>query len=156
MRTNRFGLVIALGVLFVLPINALADGDVFADLSFESACAKADKETALKSRFNVRVLPTVLFVKSDQTEVSRFEGYRSPSEFVEFGGSVLSGDAPPPGGAPGGGGQAAPAPQAVVAKIPMMSGLESDKGYWRWIAMFALAAVVCVSCFKNPKRSHNN
>ena len=203
MRTNRFGLVIALGVLFVLPINALADGDVFADLSFESACAKAresnklvvvdfwadwcgyckqmdretwpkqevqewisknaiaikvdaDKETALKSRFNVRGLPTVLFVKSDQAEVSRFEGYRSPSEFVEFGGLVLSGDAPPPGGAPSGGGQAAPAPQAVVAKIPMMSGLESDKGYWRWIAMFALAAVVCVSCFKNPKRSHNN
>lgn len=210
MPTNRLGLVIALGLLFVLPTSASADGDIFADLSFESACAKAgesnklvvvdfwadwcgyckqmdketwpkeevqewisknaiaikidfDKEASLKRRFNVQVLPTVLFVKSDQTEVARFEGYRSPSDFVEFGGLVLAGKAPLPqseaGGNTGGSrgrGRNAPASQTTVAKIPMMGGLSSEKGYWRWIAMFALAAVVCVSCFKNPKRSHNN
>ena len=203
MRTNRFGLVLALSVLFVLPINASADGDVFADLTLEAALAKAgetdkmvvidffadwcgpckmmdketwpeesvvawveknailikvdvDKEEAVAKEFNVTAMPTVVFLKADKSEISRFVGGYQASEFVSFGNKVLSGDAPPPGGAAGGGGQAAPASQAVVAKIPIMSGLNSEKGYWRWIAMFALAAVVCVSCFKNPKRSHNN
>ncbi len=208
MRTNRFGLVIALGLLFVLPINASADGDIFADLTLEAALAKAgetdrmvvidffatwcgpckmmdketwpqedvvawvgkhailikvdvDKEEAIAKEFNVIGMPTVVFLKADKSEISRFVGGYLATEFVSFSNKVLSGDAPPPGAASSGGdsrdrGRNAPASQATVAKIPTMGGLSSEKGYWRWIAMFALAAVVCVSCFKNPKRSHNN
>ena len=208
MRTNSLRLVIALGLLFVLPINASADGDIFADLTLEAALAKAgetdkmvvidffatwcapckmmdketwphedvvawvekhailikvdvDKEEALAKEFNVTMMPTIVFLKADKSEISRMVGGYPATEFVSFGNKVLSGDAPPPGAAPSGGdsrsrGQKAPASQAAVAKIPTMGGLESEKGYLRWIAMFALAAVVCVSCFKNPKRSHNN
>ena len=208
MQTNRLGFVIALGLLFVLPTQASADGDIFADLSLEAALAKAgetdkmvvldffatwcgpciqmdketwphkdvvawvgkhailikidvDKEEAVAKEFNVTAMPTVVFLKADKSEISRFVGGYPASEFVSFGNKVLSGDAPPPGAAPSGGdfssrGRNAPASQAAVAKIPTMGGLSSDKAYLRWIAMFALAAVVCVSCFKNPKRSHNN
>ncbi len=210
MRTNRFGLVIALGLLFVLPTMASADGGVFADLTLEAALAKAgetdkmvvidffatwcgpckvmDKETwphkdvvawveknailikvdvdieeAVAKEFNITAMPTVVFLKADKSEISRFVDAYSATQFVSFGNKVLSGDAPPPGAAPSGGdfqgrdrGRNAPASQATVAKIPTMSGLSSDKAYLRWIALFALAAVVCVSCFKNPKRSHNN
>ncbi len=106
-------------------------------------------------------MPTVVFLKADKSEISRFVGGYPASEFVSFGNKVLSGDAPPAGAAQSGRdsssrGRNAPASQIAVAKIPTMGGLSSEKGYWRWIAMFALAAVVCVSCFKNPKRSHNN
>ena len=210
MRTNRLGLVIALGLLFVLPTKAYADGDIFADLTLEAALAKAgetdkmvvidffatwcgpckqmdkdtwphedvvawvekhailikvdvDKEEAVAKEFNITAMPTVVFLKADKSEISRFVDAYSATQFVSFGNKVLSGDAPPPGAAPSGGdtqgrdrGRNAPASQAAVAKIPTMSSLGSEKAYWRWIAMFALAAVVCVSCFKNPKRSHNN
>ena len=208
MPTTRLGFVIALGLLFVLPTKASADGDIFADLTLEAALAKAgetdkmvvidffatwcgpckqmDKETwphedvvawvekhailikvdvdieeALAKEFNITGMPTVVFLKADKSEISRFSGGYPASEFVSFGNKVLSGDAPPPGAAPSGGesrdrGQNAPASQTTVAKIPTMGGLDSDKGYLRWIAMFALAAVVCASCFKNPKRAHNN
>ena len=210
MRTTRLGLVIALGLLFVLPIEASADGDIFADLSLEAALAKAgetdkmvvvdffatwcgpckmmdketwpqedvvawvgkhailikvdvDKEEAVAKDFNITAMPTVVFLKADKSEISRFVGGYPASEFISFANKVLSGDAPAPGAAPSGGdfedrdrGRNARASQATVAKIPTMSGLSSEKAYWRWIAMFALAAVVCVSCFKNPKRSHNN
>ncbi len=210
MRTNRLGLVIALGLLFVVPMNASADGDIFADLTLEAALAKAaetdkmvvvdffatwcgpckdmdkqtwphedvvawvekhailikidvDKEEAVAKEFNITAMPTVVFLKADKSEISRFMGGYPASEFVSFGNKVLSGDAPPPGSTVSGGdsqardrGRNAPASQAAVAKIPTMSALSSEKAYWRWIAMFALAGVVCVSCFKNPKRSHNN
>ncbi len=210
MRTTRLGLVIALGLLFVLPIEASADGDIFADLTLEAALAKAgetdkmvvvdffatwcgpckmmdketwpqedvvawvgkhailikvdvDKEEAVAKDFNITAMPTVVFLKADKSEISRFVGGYPASEFISFANKVLSGDAPAPGAAPSGGdfedrdrGRNARASQATVAKIPTMSGLSSEKAYWRWIAMFALAAVVCVSCFKNPKRSHNN
>ena len=208
MPTNRTGLVIALGLLFVLPTNASADGDVFADLTLDAALAKAgetdkmvvvdfyatwcgpckmmDKETwpqedvvawveknailikvdvdieeAVAKEFNITAMPTVVFLKADKSEISRFVGGYPATEFVSFANKVLSGDAPPPGAAPSGGdfsgrGRNAPSSQATVAKIPTMGGLSSDKAYLRWIALFALAAVVCVSCFKNPKRSHNN
>lgn len=208
MRINRLGLVIALGLLFVLPTKAYADGDIFADLTLEAALAKAgetdkmvvldffatwcgpciqmdketwphkdvvawveknailikvdvDKEEAVAKEFNITAMPTVVFLKADKSEISRFVGGYPASEFVSFANKVLSGDAPPPGGASSGGdfssrGRNAPASQGAVAKIPTMGGLSSDKAYLRWIAMFALAAVVCVSCFKNPKRSHNN
>ncbi len=210
MRTNRLGLIIALGLLFVLPIEASADGDIFADLTLEAALAKAgetdkmvvvdffatwcgpckmmdketwpqedvvawvgkhailikvdvDKEEAVAKDFNITAMPTVVFLKADKSEISRFVGGYPASEFISFANKVLSGDAPAPGAAPSGGdfedrdrGRNARASQATVAKIPTMSGLSSEKAYWRWIAMFALAAVVCVSCFKNPKRSHNN
>ncbi len=210
MPTNRLGLVIALGLLFVLPTNASADGDVFADLTLDAALAKAgetdkmvvidfyatwcgpckmmdkdtwphkdvvawveknailikvdvDKEETVAKEFNITAMPTVVFLKADKSEISRFVGGYLATEFVSFANKVLSGDAPPPGAAPSGGdsqgrdrGRNSRASQATVAKIPTMGGLSSEKGYWRWIAMFALAAVVCVSCFKNPKRSHNN
>ena len=208
MRTNRLGLVIALGLLLVLPTKASADGDIFADLTLEAALVKAgetdrmvvidffatwcgpckmmdketwpqedvvawvgkhailikidvDQEEAVAKEFNVTAMPTVVFLKADKSEISRFVGGYPASEFISFANKVLSGDAPPPGSAPSGGdfssrGRNAPASQTTVAKIPTMSGLSSEKGYWRWIAMFALAGVVCVSCFKNPKRSHNN
>ena len=208
MPTNRLGLVIALGLLFVLPTIVSADGDVFADLTLEAALTKAgetdkmvvidffatwcgpckmmdketwphkdvvawveknailikvdvDKEVAVAKEFNITAMPTIVFLKADKSEISRFVDAYSATQFVSFGNKVLSGDAPPPGAAPSGGdsrsrGRNAPASQTAVAKIPTMSGLGSEKGYWRWIAMFALAAVVCVSCFKNPKRSHNN
>ncbi|MCZ6653970.1 MAG: thioredoxin family protein [Planctomycetota bacterium] len=208
MQTNRLGFVIALGLLFVLPTQASADGDIFADLSLEAAVAKAgetdkmvvldffatwcgpciqmdketwphkdvvawveknailikvdvDKEEAVAKEFNITAMPTVVFLKADKSEISRFVGGYPASEFVSFGNKVLSGDAPPPGGASSGGdfsssGRNAPASQAAVAKIPTMGGLDTEKAYLRWITLFALAAVVCVSCFKNPKRSHNN
>ncbi len=210
MRTNPFRLVIALGLLFVVPINASADDDVFADLTLEAALAKAgktdkmvvidffatwcgpckmmdketwpqedvvawvgkhailikvdvDKEEAIAKEFNVTAMPTVLFLKADKSEISRFVGGYPATEFVSFANKVLSGDAPAPGAAPSGGdsqdrdrARSALVSQTAVAKLPTMSGLSSEKGYWRWIAMFALAGVVCVSCFKNPKRSHNN
>ncbi len=210
MRTNRLGLVIALGLLFVLPTKASADGDIFADLTLEAALAKAgetdkmvvldffatwcppcvqmdketwphkdvvawveknailikvdvDKEKAVAEQFNITAMPTIVFLKADKSEISRFVDFYTATQFVSFGNKVLSGDAPPPGAAPSGGGSQgrdrgrnAPASQTAVAKIPTMGGLNSEKAYWRWIAMFALAAVVCVSCFKNPKRSHNN
>ncbi len=208
MQTNRLGFVIALGLLFVLPTQASADGDIFADLSLEAALAKAgeadkmvvlnffatwcgpciqmdketwphkdvvawvgkhailikidvDKDEAVAKEFNVVAMPTVVFLKADKSEISRFVGGYLASEFVSFGNKVLSGDAPPPGAAPSGGdfrssGRNAPASQATVAKIPTMGGLDTEKAYLRWITLFALAAVVCVSCFKNPKRSHNN
>ena len=210
MPTTRLGLVIALGLLFVLPTRASADGDIFADLTLEAALAKAgetdkmvvidffatwcgpckqmdkdtwpdedvvawvekhailikvdvDKEEALAKEFNITGMPTVVFLKADKSEISRFSGGYPASEFISFGDKVLSGDAPPPGAAPSGGdtqgrdrGRNAPASQAAVAKIPTMGSLGSEKVYWRWIAMFAFAAVVCMSCFKNPKRSHNN
>ena len=41
MLTTRLGLVVALGLLFVLPTSASADGDVFADLTLDAALAKA-------------------------------------------------------------------------------------------------------------------
>ena len=210
MPTTRLGLVIALGLLFVLPTRASADGDIFADLTLEAALAKAgetdkmvvidffatwcgpckqmdkdtwphedvvawvekhailikvdvDKEEAVAKEFNITAMPTVVFLKADKSEISRFVDAYSATQFVSFGNKVLSGDAPPPGAAPSGGdtqgrdrGRNAPASQAAVAKIPTMSSLGSEKAYWRWIAMFAFAAVVCMSCFKNPKRSHNN
>ncbi|MCH8853060.1 MAG: thioredoxin family protein [Planctomycetes bacterium] len=210
MPTTRLGLVIALGLLFVLPTRASADGDIFADLTLEAALAKAgetdkmvvidffatwcgpckqmdkdtwpdedvvawvekhailikvdvDKEEAVAKEFNITAMPTIVFLKADKSEISRFVDAYSATQFVSFGNKVLSGDAPPPGAAPSGGdtqgrdrGRNAPASQAAVAKIPTMSSLGSEKAYWRWIAMFAFAAVVCMSCFKNPKRSHNN
>ena len=210
MPTTRLGLVIALGLLFVLPTRASADGDIFADLTLEAALAKAgetdkmvvidffatwcgpckqmdkdtwpdedvvawvekhailikvdvDKEEAVAKEFNITAMPTIVFLKADKSEISRFVDAYSATQFVSFGNKVLSGDAPPPGAAPSGGdtqgrdrGRNAPASQAAVAKIPTMSSLGSEKVYWRWIAMFAFAAVVCMSCFKNPKRSHNN
>jgi len=122
-----------------------------------------DKEEAIAREFNVTAMPTVVFLKADKSEISRFVGGYPASEFVSFGNKVLSGDAPAPGTTVSTGdsqnrdrGENAPASQTVVAKIPTMSGLDTEKAYWRWIAMFALAGVVCVSCFKNPKRSHNN
>lgn len=208
MPTTRLGLVIALGLLFVLPTRASADGDIFADLTLEAALAKAgetdkmvvidffatwcgpckqmdkdtwpdedvvawvekhailikvdvDKEEAVAKEFNITAMPTVVFLKADKSEISRFVGGYPASEFISFGDKVLSGDAPPPGGASTGGESRdwernAPASQAAVANIPVIGGLGSEKAYWRWIAMFAFAAVVCMSCFKNPKRSHNN
>ena len=122
-----------------------------------------DKEGALAKEFNLTFMPTVVFLKADKSEISRFSGGYPASEFVSFGNKVLSGDAPAPGDVVASGdsqardrGRNAPASQTAVAKIPTMAGLATEKAYWRWIAMFALAGVVCVSCFKNPKRSHNN
>ncbi len=120
-----------------------------------------DKEEALAKEFNITGMPTVVFLKADKSEISRFSAGYPATEFLSFANKVLSGDAPPPGAAPSGGdsrgrGRNASASQTAVAKIPTMGGLTSEKAYMRWIVMFALAAVVCVSCFKNPKRSHNN
>ncbi len=178
MRTTRLGLVIALGLLFVLPIEVSADGDIFADLSLEAALAKAgetdkmvvvdffatwcgpckmmdketwpqedvvawvgkhailikvdvDKEKAVAEQFNITAMPTIVFLKADKSEISRFVDAYSATQFVSFANKVLSGDAPPPGAAPSGGdfsgrGRNAPSSQATVAKIPTMGGLSSE------------------------------
>lgn len=44
----------------------------------------------------------------------------------------------------------------LLAQIPSVSGLESSGWYWRWGALLGLSALVCIPCFKDPKRSHDN
>ncbi len=41
------------------------------------------------------------------------------------------------------------------ATVPSTGNL-TGPGYWKWIAMAGFAAAVTASCFKNPKRSHDN
>ncbi len=209
MTRNLSVLVVLLGVVALMPAQALAGGDIFADLSLDAACAKAgetdklvvvdfiatwcgpckmmdketwpneevmawinknavaikidvDKETALAKRFNVTAMPTIVFVKPDQAEISRFVGGYPASEFLKFANQVLSGDAPPPGGQGQTAGDSSSQwgrssiPTPSLAKVPSVSGLSASGTYWRWVAMFGFAALVSLSCFKNPKRSHNN
>ncbi len=59
-----------------------------------------------------------------------------------------AGSNPPPAAA-------APAPPVGV-EMPSVRGLDTKAGYWFWVALFGFGGLVCVSCFKNPKRSHNN
>ena len=43
----------------------------------------------------------------------------------------------------------------ALAEVPSTGNL-TGPGYWKWIAMAGFTAVVAASCFKNPKRSHDN
>ncbi len=43
----------------------------------------------------------------------------------------------------------------ALAEVPSTGNL-TGPGYWKWIAMAGFTAAVTASCFKNPKRSHDN
>lgn len=45
--------------------------------------------------------------------------------------------------------------QPIAVDVPSVNGLATKGAYWFWIALFGFAGLVCVSCFKHPKRSHN-
>ena len=45
--------------------------------------------------------------------------------------------------------------QPIAVDVPSVNSLDTKGAYWFWIAMFGFAGLVCVSCFKHPKRSHN-
>ncbi len=49
-----------------------------------------------------------------------------------------------------------PAVAEALAKVPSTGNLSASGGYWKWIAIAGFAGAVTVSCFKNPKRSHDN
>ena len=61
-----------------------------------------------------------------------------------------------PAGAGGGSNPAAAPTEPVAVEMPSVKGLDTVGAYWFWVALFGFAGLVCVSCFKHPKRSHNN
>lgn len=66
--------------------------------------------------------------------------------------------APQSGGQAGAGGGSNPAAapaQPVAFEMPSVNSLDTKGAYWFWVALFGFAGLVCVSCFKHPKRSHN-
>lgn len=77
--------------------------------------------------------------------------------FVEAN-ELLFSPAPQAGGQAdsGGGSNPAAAPaEPVGVEMPSVKGLDTKGAYWFWVALFGFAGLVCVSCFKHPKRSHN-
>lgn len=71
---------------------------------------------------------------------------------------LLFSPAPQAGGQAGSGGGSNPATapaQPADIEVPSVNSLDTKAGYWFWVALLGFAGLVCLSCFKNSKRSHN-
>ena len=51
-----------------------------------------DQHQDLADRFGIRVVPTIIFFRPDGTEIKRFEGYRSPAQFLTIANNLSSDD----------------------------------------------------------------
>jgi thiol-disulfide isomerase/thioredoxin len=69
------------------------DADVQAWLAKTAVALKidAEKEVELAKKFKIESYPTILFVKSDGTEIDRILGFKEPADFVREATSALAG-----------------------------------------------------------------